>query len=276
MLKNKKIKVILTYLYVIVFFIFLLLPIFFMITTSIKMPVDTFSVPPKILNFKPTLINYYNLYKRLNLGHIFRNSIYLSLSSTVLVTSIALLSALSLARFNYKGKNIIAFFILTMRMAPAIAVVIPTYFFFERMGLLNNLNGLVLLYTAFSLPFAIWLIRSFVNTVPVEIEESGMIDGLSKVAAFFRLTTRLCLGGIIATIVLTFMDTWNEFLFALVLTNVDSRTLPVAVTAFFGDRGVDWGQMAALGTIISFPVFILSLLIRKHLVAGLTFGAIKE
>lgn len=276
MVKARYVKDGLTYLYSIIFLTILLLPIYFMITTSFKMPVDSFAVPPKVFHFRPTLLNYVELSKRQELGRIFLNTLYVSLATTILVTSIALLGAMSLARFHFTGKRPLAFFILSMRMAPAIAVLLPTYLLFQRVGLLNKVNGLVLLYSAFNLPFGIWFLRSFVMTIPKEIEESGMIDGLTRFGAFCTLTVRLCSGGIAASGVFTFMAAWNEFLFGLALTNVYSRTLPVAVTAFLGERGVDWGPMAALGTIVSLPLLIMTLAVQKYIVAGLTLGAVKE
>ncbi len=274
--KARRTNDILTYLYSAVFLTVLLLPIYFMVTTSFKLPVDSFAVPPKVVQFTPTLLNYVELSKRQELSRIFLNTLYVSLTTTALVTLVALMGAMSLARFTFAGKRSLAFFILSMRMAPAIAILLPTYILFQRVGLLNKVNGLVLLYSAFNLPFAIWFLRSFIMTIPKEIEESGMIDGLSRFGAFYTLTVRLCSGGIAASAVFTFMAAWNEFLFGLALTNVYSRTLPVAVTAFMGERGVDWGQMAALGTIVSLPLLVMTVAVQKYIVVGLTLGAVKE
>lgn len=250
-------------------------PILWMILTSLKRRVDSFSLPPKYI-FKPTLENYQDVLFNRGFINFFYNSTIITILATLFTILLALFAAYSLARFNFKGNKDIAYWILTTRMAPPIAVIIPIYIYFQRIGLLDTRAGLIIMYTAINLPFAVWMLRSFIMEVPVELEESAMIDGCSRFKAFFKIVLPLIIPGILATAVFCFIFAWNEFLFALTLTGLDARTLPVAATAFMTDRGIMWGSMTAMATVIALPLMIITVFIQKYFVRGLTFGAVKQ
>ncbi|MDQ3248304.1 MAG: carbohydrate ABC transporter permease, partial [Chloroflexota bacterium] len=179
----------------------------------------------------------------------------------------------SLARFNTGGQNF-AFWILSQRFLPPIAVIFPIFLLFRTVRLIDTYTGLILLYATFNLPFAVWMMRSYFHEVPIEIEESALVDGASRWRVLWSMTLPLSIPGLIATAVFTFIFSWNEFLFALVLTRTNVTTLPVAMTAFFGPEAAFWGQAGAMALIATLPVVILMLLTQRYLVRGLTLGAV--
>jgi multiple sugar transport system permease protein len=164
---------------------------------------------------------------------------------------------------------------LAMRMAPGIAIVLPVYLLYQQVGLVNTLSGLVLLYTTFNLPFITWLLRTFVATIPVEIEESAMCDGCSRAAAFWRVTLPLMAPGVAVSSVFAFMLAWNEFLFAYILSGRSTRTITVAMSLFQSEEGIYWGQMMAAATLVAVPILIFALSVQKYMLSGLTLGAVK-
>lgn len=273
--ENKKLFVAFyVYLLMLIWILFSVFPLFWMVTNSFKLPVQSFAIPP-VWIFKPILNNYREVLFERRFFLFAQNSLIVASFSTLLVIVISLFPAYSLARFKFFGNKAIAFWILCTSMFPLIAIVIPIYILWSKFGLLDTRIGLIILYTALNLPFATWLLRGFIMGVPPEIEESAMVDGCSRIGGFFRTTVFLIAPGLTATIVLCFIFSWNEFMLALLLTGVRSRTLPVAVTAFMSNRGIVWGQMCAAGTIIAAPLLVLAAIFQRYLVRGLTLGAIK-
>jgi multiple sugar transport system permease protein len=210
-----------------------------------------------------------------------RNSVIISTSATLISLLVGTLAAYSLARFNTGGKHL-AFWLLSQRMMPPVIFVVPIFLMLRDVGKLNpNLGldsrfSLIALYTVFNLPFIIWLMRSYFDGVPPELEESAMVDGCTRMGVFWRITLPLSIPGLIATATFAFIFSWTEFLFAVVLTRTDAVTLPVAVAGFTGAQGSNWGQASALAVVATAPVFALSLLVQKHFVRGLTLGAVKS
>ena len=198
----------------------------------------------------------------------------MTLSSALLALIVACPAAYSLARFN-TGDHNFAFWILSQRFLPLVAVVFPIFLLFRIVQWVDTYHGLIILYATFSLPFVIWMMRGYFRDVPVEVEESALVDGASRWRVLTRITLPLSIPGLIATAVFTIIFTWNEFLFALVLTRVKVVTLPVALSGYFGSQSAFWGEAAALSLVATVPIVILTLLVQRHLVAGLTLGAIK-
>lgn len=252
-----------------------LAPFVWMVLMSFKTRLQTFAIPPVVF-FKPTLENYRDLFARGVFGHYFVNSLLTVLASVALSLVIAAPAAYGLARFNFRRKKDVAFWILSIRMAPAIAVVIPYFLIGSLLGILDTRLVLVISYLSFNIPFAVWMLRGFIEEIPVEVDEAAMIDGCSRFGAFVRLILPLTANGLAATSILCIIQSWNEFTFALFLTTTNARTLPTIVTQFLTFQGVVWGEMAAAATITTIPVVAFALLVRKHLITGLTFGATKE
>jgi multiple sugar transport system permease protein len=254
--------------------VFFFAPILLIILTSLKTRIDALASPP-VWFFKPTIINYVHIFTGYEFAKYFRNSLIAGTTSTVVCMILASLAAYGLARFRFWGKNGLAFWILSLRMTPAIASVIPIFILMRTIDQIDKLPGLIAVYTAINLPLGIWILRGFFEDIPPEIEESALVDGCSRLGAFIRMSLPLALPGLSATAILIFLFIWNEFLFALILTGHDAQTMPVAVTLFMRETGIDWGYMTAAASLMMLPTLISTVFIQKGLVRGLTFGAIK-
>lgn len=259
--------------------LFFLFPIFWVVITSVKLPGDYMHRPPIFWPDQPTW-NHYDAVMKAKGRLALTNSLVIAASATVLSTIVGTLAAYSLARFNTGGKHF-AFWLLSQRMMPPVVMVVPYFLLLRDVGKWNANFGLdtrfalVALYTVFNLPFIIWLMRSYFDGVPPELEESAMVDGSGRLGVFFRITLPLSIPGLIATATFAFIFAWTEFLFAVVLTRTDAVTLPVAVAGFSGSQGSNWGQASALAVVATAPVFALSLLVQRHFVRGLTMGAVR-
>jgi multiple sugar transport system permease protein len=261
------------YLIILAALIFFLFPIFWVATMAVKTPEEYFHTPPIWFPRGLDLSHFAQLVTNksiVSLGH----SLIITTSSTLLALLLGCPAAYSLARFNTGGHNF-AFWILSQRFLPPVAVVFPIFLLFRTLQWVDTYHGLILLYTTFNLPFVVWMMRGYFWDVPVEIEESALVDGCSRLRTLWFITLPLSLPGVIATGVFTFIFSWNEFLFALVLTRINVVTLPVALTSYFGPQSAFWGEAAALSLIATVPVLALTLLVHRHLVTGLTLGAFK-
>lgn len=257
-----------------VLFIFLG-PFVWMVVMSFQTRTQIFARPP-LLWFKPTLQNYVDLMNRGVFIDYLQNSLVVVVGTVLLSLIISVPAAYGFARFRFRRRENLAFWVLSIRMAPPIAVVIPYFLIGSFLGVLDTRLVLIIAYLSFNIPFAIWMIRGFIEDVPVEVEEAAQIDGCSRWQTFWRVTLPLVAGGIAATAILLVIQSWNEFTFALFLTTTRARTLPTIVTQFLTFQGVVWGEMAASASITVIPIVIFALLVRKQLITGLTFGAIKE
>jgi len=236
---------------------------------------DVYNIPPLCV-FKPTYKNFVELFGTRNFQGFLTNSLVVAVSSTAISVFAGSLAGYSLARFRIRGKKHIAFWILSIRMMPPIAAAIPLFLIMRNLGLLDTRISLILAYPLINLPYAVWMMRSFIQRIPRELEEAAMIDGCSFFGAFRRVVLPLVAPGLAATAALCFIFSWNEFLFSLLFTGVRARTLPVATVSFQTDRAVLWGQLCAGGLVIIIPVLLFVLLTQRYLVTGLTFGALKE
>jgi len=255
--------------------IFFLMPIVLIFLTSIKTRVDALAFPPVWL-FTPTFDNFLEIFELHDFGLYFRNSLVISSVSTLLSMVLGVPTAYTLARHKFRGQQHVAFWILSIRMTPAIAAVIPIFIMLRTVKLLDNQLGLILVYSVLlNLPFVVWMMRGFFEDLPIELEESAMVDGCSRLGAFARIALVLASPGLASTAILTFLFAWNEFVFALILTATGARTMPVAVQLFMRETGILWGQMTAAAVVMMIPVIILTFFIQRYLVRGLTLGAIK-
>ena len=254
--------------------IFCLFPIIMIVVTSLKTRVDAMAMPP-VWIFKPTFANYTEIFSMYDFALYFKNSIIAASVSTLVAVVLGAPAAYVLARYKFRAKENLAFWILSQRMTPAIAAIIPLFILLRTVSLLDTLVGLIIVYTTFNLPFLIWMMRGFFEDLPIELEESAMVDGCSRYGAFFRISLVLAAPGLAAAAIFTFLFTWNEFLFALILTGTRARTMPVAVQLFMRETGIDWTHMCAAAVVMMIPMLIFTMFIQRYLVRGLTFGAVK-
>ncbi len=248
-------------------------PIYWMIATSFKQPLDILTPVPKIL-FSPTLENYAHLIEESEFGRYLLNSLIVSVASTALVCTLGFLAAYSFARYDVGGGQL-TFFILSTRMFPPIAVVIPYFLIFRSLRLIDTRLGLILCYTMFNLPFAIWLLMGFIKDVPVGLEDSARIDGYTPIQALWKVVVPLVAPGLAVTAIFCLLFSWNEFLFGFLLTRFVATTATVGVSGFWTQRGILWGPMCAAATTAVAPMFIFTLFLQRYIVRGLTFGAVK-
>jgi multiple sugar transport system permease protein len=261
-------------------------PVLWIILTAFKTYNDTLAVPPKWL-FPPTLENFVQVFFRsytvgaeaqgTGFDLFFFNSIFISGTSVVIALVIGTLAAYGFSRFPLKGNDTYLFVILSTRMMPAIVVIIPIFQMFRVTNLAGTYTGIIVLYTAFNLPFTIWMMKSFFDELSPDVEDAARMDGSSEVKIFFKICLPQVLAGIAATAVFGLILTWNEFLFALLLSGVETRTIPVAMAqAIGGDIGVRWGLLAAIETLFLVPVIIFVFVLQNHLLRGVTFGTVKR
>ncbi|MEO6608893.1 MAG: carbohydrate ABC transporter permease [Aestuariivirga sp.] len=276
------------------------LPVLIIIITSFKLQNDALSVPAKFFPtsffglipdqyvFTPTLENFTAVFSRsftagavaesTGFDRYFFNSIFIAGTSVLLALVIGTLAAYGFSRYPLKGNDTYLFIILTTRMLPAIVVIIPIILMFRIVGLSGSYIGIIFLYTAFNLPFTIWMMKSFFDELSLDVEDAARIDGSSELRVFFKVCLPQVVAGLAATFVFGLILTWNEFLFALLLTGVDTRTVPVAMNQAVGGGGIGvlWGLLAAIETLFLIPVFLVTFFLQNHLLRGVTFGTVKR
>ena len=277
-----------SYLAVFVYLAFCLLPLLFMVMASVKSDVDIFD-PKALFHFTPTFANYQEVltgstgaaqaagsYMGASTGpRALLASAAVTIVSTVLAIVFGSAAAYGLARYSFRGNRDLAFFILSTRMAPPIAFVLPMFLVFRTLHVLDTYFVLIIVYTGMNMSFVVWLLRGFFAEIPIELEQSALLDGYGRLDVFRRIALPLARPGIIAAAIFSAIFAWNEFLFAAILTSDHVRTLPVAITGFSTSMGIRWGAFMATATVAVIPIFILTVVLQRHLVRGLTFGAVK-
>lgn len=252
-----------------------LFPLLWVAGLSLKTRLQVFANPPLFI-WKPTLENYLTVLQGADFLQAFVNSLVVASGAVLLSLCIGVPAAYAMARFPFRGRSFLFFSLLIMRMLPPIAVLVPMYVLFSKFGLTTTRFSVILAYTTFSLPLVVWIMRGFFEELPRELEESAWVDGASRYAAFRSVVLPLIRPGLVAASILCLQLAWNDFLFAAVLTNNATRTLPVLMAAYSGgDTGVDWGGMTASGVLVVLPVVVFAFLAQRHLVAGLSSGAVK-
>jgi len=254
-----------------------LLPVYWMVNTSLKTQVEVFTSPPTLWPQNPTTQNYVSLFTRRHLGQYLLNSLTIVGSAVFLSLAIRSLAAYSLARFGQNlGQEKLNFWVLAPRMIPPVALVVPMFLILQKFGLINKQAGLILVYTAFNLPFVTWMMRSFFQEIPIDLEEAAMVDGASRLRSFWEIVLPLVAPGMTATAIFSLIITYNEFFFALILTSTPAAaTLPVGTAALIGKTQTLYGEMAAAGIVAAVPLVFFALMVQRHLVRGLTMGAVK-
>lgn len=266
------------YLALVVALLFALIPVYWMGTISLKSEVDQFAVPPHWFSFTPTLEHYYDAFVTRSFGQYLITSAIVSVASTGLALVLGTLAAYSLARFRlpYQLDRHVSLWILSTRMFPAIVTAVPLFLMMRDLRLLNTRLSLIIVYTAFNLPFVVWMMRGFFAELPRDLEEAALVDGDSRLGALFRVVLPLVSPGLAATAVFCLIVSWNEFLFALILTQTDeAMTLPVGIAGRVTQYEIKWGVMSAAATVAMVPILVFALAVQRYLVRGLSLGAVK-
>lgn len=253
----------------------MLFPIYWMIITSVQPRTLIRNMPPNFV-FVPTPVNYIELFGE-GTYHLFLfNSLVVSVTVVAVSLVIAIPAAYSLSRLEVPAGHHFAFYILSTRMVPPLAIIVPLFAFYQNFGLTNSRVGLILVHFLLTLPLMIWIIKGFIDEVPESLEESAMVSGCTRLQAFREVTLPLIAPGVTAAAFIAFIFSWNDFQLALVLVSGAKRTAPLVIQSAMGYLEIDWGQLGAAGTVTVLPVIVLSLLIREYLVEGMTMGAVKE
>jgi multiple sugar transport system permease protein len=259
-----------------IFLVVTLFPYAYLVLSSLKPPREVISTTPTLLPSVFTLANYNALFHQLAIGKYFVNSLITAMSGTLLSVFLGSLAAYGLTRFASKLGNLFLLFTLGVRMTPLISVAIPMYRIIGQLGLMDTKLALVLVYTSINIPFVIWMMIGFFDNLPKELDESARVDGCGMFGTFMRIILPISLPGIATTSIFSFMLSWNDFLFALLLTSTSAKTVPVGISEFLTAYGLDLGPMTAAATLFSVPVMMFSFVMQKYIVRGMTMGAVKE
>jgi len=250
-------------------------PIVWFILLAFRHPGDTYTIPPKIF-FEPTLQSFNTTFVSPgNNAPQLVNSIIVSTGATLLSLPFSLSAAYSLSRYKMRGKRFIMNWYISLLMAPPIVFIIPYFILMTRIGWAGTYQAMIVLLQTITIPFSVWLLKSFMDEVPYELEEAALVDGASRVRSFFQITLPLALPGIIVTSMFAFVFSWNNVIFPLVLSTQRTATLPVGTISFFASTGVYWNQIAATAVVAMLIPMLIFLLLGKYVVRGLTFGAVK-
>lgn len=273
--KSKLTQLLTFYLPLAFLLIFSLFPFCWTLITSIKPQKELFSSTFHYLPYSPTMENYVELFAKTNFMDNMINSFIVALATSIVSLAVSIMAAYAFSRFRFRGRIAIMVSFLTINMFPTVLLLIPLYSIMRMLGLLYTPVSLVLAYSTFTIPFAVWLLTGYLNDLSSSLEEAALIDGCNRKQAFFKIILPLTVPGIIATGIYIFITAWNEFVFAVMFTNQGSRTLPVALQAFVGQFDIQWGLLTAGGVVTSIPILILFMFIQRRLVEGMTSGAVK-
>ncbi len=252
---------------------FFLFPIYWLVMISFKTADEIYAFPPVWWPASLQLDNYLVLFKDGDANAVW-NSLVIASGSTVLAMVIGTLCAYSLARYKTGGDHL-SNWVLSQRMVPPIAVVFPIFLLYAMLGWVDTYIGMILLYTAFNLPYVIWMMRGYIQDIPKTLEEAALIDGCTRWQVIWKVVLPMCRAGLLATAIFTFIFAWNEFLFALVLTRTEVVTYTVQVTHYFGGQSNFWTKIAAMSVLGTLPVFVAVICMQRYLVRGMSLGAVK-
>jgi multiple sugar transport system permease protein len=250
-------------------------PYAYLLLTSVKPPIETIAIPPRVLPTRLDFTNYERIFGDAIVLRSFGNSVVIAAMSTVISLVLAVPAAYGISRFVTGFGRAFIVGVLITRMVPYVSVAIPFFAIMRTLGLSDTHLGVAFAHTTVNLPLAIWLMASFFEGMPPELEEAARVDGASRIGALVRVILPLVAGGVAVTAIFAFLASWNEFLFALLLTSVEAKTVPVVIAEFKSQYGLEWGVMTALASLYSLPVVVLALFLQKRIVAGLTLGAVK-
>ncbi len=251
----------------------MLVPILWIFMAAFKNHIDVFRLR---LFFSPTLENFATVFEPpYFLGHKLMNSTIVAFVTVLFAIPIATMAAYSFSRFRLGGKTAMLVVILATQFVPAVVIILPFFVMFRDVGLLDTRVGLILVNLAIVMPFAIWMIKGFIDGIPLDTEEAAMVDGSSRLQVIRNIVLPMAAPGLLTAGIFCFIIAWNEFLFALILTNREAVTLPIGLALFKAEEGDLWNLLSAAGIIIMLPMFVLALVIRKYFVQGMTMGAVR-
>ncbi len=249
-------------------------PYLFMLSSAFKSRLLVFAYPP-VWFFTPTLENFRIIFEDIHIMFYMKNSTIVAVASTFLTMLIAIPATYSFARYRFPGKEPISYGFLFLQMVPGISIVFALFYVARRFNLVDTYLFLTLCYLLWNIPYAIWMLRGFVEAIPVELEEAAMVDGSSRFRAFLVITLPLMAGGLAASAILIFIGVWNEFALAFFLTSTQARTMPTTIAFFLTHAGIKWGPMFATAVVGTLPVVVFALIVRKYFISALTLGAVK-
>ena len=258
----------------VLFLLWTIVPILLVVLTSLKNQKDIFTVPPTFV-FRPTLDNYARALVAGDFARYFLNSAFVAVVSSFLSVGLGTFCAYALVSLRVRFASLIAQLFLLGKLVPAITMLLPLFAILNMLGLLGTFVGPILAHTAINLPFVIWLIMGFIRDLPEDLEAAALVDGCTPMQAFWKIVVPLILPGLAASMILSAQFSWNELLFALQLTNLDTYTLPVGISKFVGSISVDWGKSSAAATLTMVPMIIVGFFIQKYIAKGTTGGAVK-
>lgn len=268
-------KSFLSYLLLAALIVFLLFPFYWTFVTSIKTSAELYGRTVTYWPKAPSFESYRRLFSEYNFLRPMGNSLLVAALTTLISVTVSVLAAYSFSRYRFKGRKFLMSMFLTNNMFPTVLLLIPLYAIMRKIGILYTPSSLVLSYTTFTIPFSIWLLSGFLDDLPLSLEEAAMVDGANRAQAFLKIILPILMPGIVATGAYIFMNSWNEYTFAVMFTNEANRTIPVALKNLIGQLGVEWGMLTAGGIITIIPVCVMFFFAQKRLISGLTAGAVK-
>jgi multiple sugar transport system permease protein len=271
--RRKNVRLIFRYVLAIMLTLVFVFPVYWLFIISFKTPDEIFAFPPVWYPQSIQFANYGVLFKDGDAATV-GNSLILASVSTFFALILGTIAAYSLVRFKTGGENL-AVWIISQRMMPPVAIVFPIFLLYVWLGWVDSYVGLIILYTAFSLPYVIWMMRGYIEDIPLELEESALVDGCTRWEVLWKVVMPMARSGLFATAVFTFIFAWNDFLFALVLTRTEVTTYTVQVTHYFGGQSNFWAKIAAMSVLGTIPVFITVAIMQRFLVRGISMGAVK-
>jgi multiple sugar transport system permease protein len=251
-----------------------LFPIYWITTASFKTELSLYARPPQ-WRFTPILDNYTRVLTNIPFGQYVINSLVIAIGTTIGSLVLGTLAGYGFARYRFRGSAAVRFLVLVTRMAPRMVLVVPYYLMMQKLGLLDTYTGLIIAYVSFALPFSIWLLIGFFVDVPIEVEEAALIDGCNPLGVLLRIVIPIAAPGLVVAAIFAFLVSWNEFLFALILSGVEAKTLPVVIAGFSTDVGPLYGEMSAAAVMVMLPNIVMTVVLQRYLVRGLTLGAVK-
>jgi multiple sugar transport system permease protein len=262
------------YLVLLLYAAWTLVPIFVVVTNSFKTEMDIFTVPFKLL-FTPTLGNYQRAFALGEFGRYFLNSTIIAVSSSLLSVGLGVLAAYGFTNIRERHARVLNVILIVGKSVPAITMLLPLFVILSKVHLLGTYFGPIITHTSVNLPFVIWLIIGFINDIPADLSTAAEIDGCTKMQALWFIIIPILTPALSSAVILSLQYSWNEFMFSLMLTNIDTYTLPAGISKFVGSISVDWGKSSAAATVTMVPIIIAGFFAQKYLVRGMTLGAVK-
>jgi len=251
-----------------------LFPIYWILTASFKTELSLYAKPPQWL-FSPILENYKRVLFNIPFFQYLSNSLLIALGTTGGSLVLGTLAAYGFSRIKFWGSEVLRFLVLVTRMVPRMTLVVPYYLMMLKIGMLDTYTGLVIAYVSFAMPFSIWLLIGFFDEVPIEVEEAAMVDGCTPLGTLIRVVIPIAAPGLAVAAIFAFLVSWNEFLFALILSGPASKTLPVVIAGLTTDLGPLYGEMSAAAVMVMLPNILMTVILQRYVVRGLTLGAVK-